>query len=126
LHAREVRRRPRLAAAVSGLALLAGLTVSISGVAHGATPPPNPTNHQLATAAQQKAALATEVGRLTAQTAVMQTELQQLQANQELMEQKFAFAWSQLQNAKSAAVVAKAGVVSAQKRVDAAQTSLLD
>jgi cell wall-associated NlpC family hydrolase len=124
---RDAFRRPRSTAAVASLAalaLLAGLTVGVPGLAQGATPPPNPTNGQLSAAAQHKAAVADEVGKLTAQSATMQSQIQQLQAGQELAEQKQAYALSKLQDAKDSAAAAKAAVTAASKRLTSAQTSL--
>ncbi len=67
--------------------------------------------------------MAAEVGRLGASVAAMQSQLRQLEAAQEMAEQKFAFALSKLQDAKVATAAAQRSVVAAQKKVDAAQRS---
>ncbi|WP_338183631.1 NlpC/P60 family protein [Jatrophihabitans sp.] len=120
---RPTRHRSRFAAFVATAAVLAGLAIA-PGIAHAATPPPNPTDNQINTAAEQKAALADKVGSLGAQIASIQTQLQQLQANQELAEQKVAYAYSKLDDAKSNAAAAKADVGKAEQNVNAAQASL--
>jgi cell wall-associated NlpC family hydrolase len=107
---------------VGALAVFAGLLVAIpSGSGQAATPPPNPTDRQLHGAAQQKAAVAAEVGQLSAKVASMQVQLQQLKAAQEMAEQKLAYALSKLTKAKAAAKKAQAKVVTAQQGVNSAQ-----
>lgn len=57
-------------------------------------PPPNPTNGQISAAQAQKNALATRVGQLSGQIAQAEAELQQLQGQLELAEQKVAYTHS--------------------------------
>jgi len=119
----KLRRRPVIGALVA----TAGLTVSLlvaPGLAQAASPPPNPTNQQLQNAAAQKAALASQVGQLGARVAAMQTQLQQLQAAQELAEQKFAFAQSKYEEAVVNAKAAAAAITAARARVEQAHNSL--
>jgi cell wall-associated NlpC family hydrolase len=75
----------------------------------------------LTSAQQHKDALAGEVGQLAAQTAEMQTRLNQLTGEMELAEQKVALALSKLAEAKTAAVTARHNVALAQQQVNAAQ-----
>ncbi len=109
---------------------LAGATVLCTVVAPAAPgfaapkPPPNPSNAQLKSAAQQKANLAYTVGVLSAQIARAQNLLQSLSAQAELSEQKFAYAQSQLNEAKEKATAAQTAVVSAQASIDKARTNL--
>ena len=112
--------RTRWVAALAAAATTACLIVTPTHVL-GATPPPNPSDGQLQSAAQQKAAVADEVGRLSAQVAAVQTQLMQLQASQELAEQKLAYALSRLVQAKDAAAAALATVRKAQNLVNNAQ-----
>jgi cell wall-associated NlpC family hydrolase len=87
-------------------------------------PPPNPTNAQLNAAATEKAGLAYTVGVLSAQIAHAQNLLQSLAAQAELAEQKFAYAESQLNDAKEKATAAQTAVVTAQASIDKARTNL--
>jgi cell wall-associated NlpC family hydrolase len=107
-------------AAVGALAVAAGLLVA-PAITAAANPPPNPSDSQLSAAARQKNALADQVGRLSAQVAEMRTQLEQLKAQQELAEQKYVYALSQLQAAQAAAVTAKQKVAAAQAAVVQAQ-----
>jgi cell wall-associated NlpC family hydrolase len=107
-------------AAVGAVAVAAGLLVA-PVVTAAANPPPNPSDSQLSAAARQKNALANQVGRLSAQVAEMRTKLEQLKAQQELAEQKYVYALSQLQAAQAAAVTAKQKVAAAQAAVSQAQ-----
>jgi cell wall-associated NlpC family hydrolase len=107
------------------LAMIATL-IAASGRAASAAradskPPPNPTDGQLNSAEQQKAALAAEVGRLGAEVVRMQTQINQLKANAELAEQKYVYALSKLQQAQAASVLAKKAVTAADARVAVAQ-----
>jgi cell wall-associated NlpC family hydrolase len=111
----------RVLACLAVAATASGLAVALSAPSAGATPPPNPTNGQIAAAQQTKSSLAAQVGLLAAQAAQMQTRLQQLTGQMELAEQKVALANSKLQIAQAAAVTAKKNVEIAQQRVDAAQ-----
>jgi len=115
-------RRRRRQAIAGGLALatLAGVLVGTSA-ALGATPPPNPTDGQLNAAAKAKAAVSREVGAISAKIAQMQGQLAQLKANEELAEQKFAYAYSQLQLAQQNAAKTAKAVAAAKKQVAAAE-----
>jgi peptidoglycan DL-endopeptidase RipA len=105
------------------LAILAGLLVA-PGSAQ-AKPPPNPSDHQITAAQQQKNNLATEVGRLSARAAQMQGQLDQLQANQELAEQKLAYALAKKAAAKTAAASARTKVNKARANVVQAQRNYI-
>ncbi len=116
-HQTHARRR---IAALTALALAASLlaTPTLGAVAK---PPPNPSDQQINSVAQQKATLADEVGRIAGQVAAMQNQLDRLRANRELAEQKMAYALSLLEQASQRATTARDNVHRAQRRVDAAQ-----
>lgn len=97
---------------------VAGLLVALPAAAPAAarpTPPPNPTDSQLAAARNQKAFLAGRVGALGGQIAQAQSALVQLEGQRELAEQKVALAVSKLRDAQAAAAQAKADVAAAGK-----------
>jgi cell wall-associated NlpC family hydrolase len=98
---------------------IAALLTAPSGSA--TKPPPNPTDGQISQASQEKAALAAEVGRLSAEVAQEQQQLRQLDAAAEMAEQRVAWALQKLDDAKRTASDAQAEVVAAQQRVDAAK-----
>ena len=112
-------RRPRVVAGLAIAATIASLLLAPGRAA--AKPPPNPSDDQISAAQQHKINLAAEVGRLGAQTALMQTKLEHLQAAKELAEQKLALALSRLAEAKTAAQKAKATVAKAKSNVAKAQ-----
>ncbi|HEY2299500.1 MAG TPA: NlpC/P60 family protein [Jatrophihabitans sp.] len=114
------RSSTRLLLLVLALATIVSLAVAPDRIAHAA-PPPNPSDGQLHGAAAHKAAVAAEVGRLGASVASMQSRLRQLEAAQEMAEQKLAFALSKLADAKQASANAARAVTAATARVDAAQ-----
>ena len=96
----RVGRRP--AVLISILATMAAvIAVPVTAVAD---PPPNPSDQQITNAQQSKDQLATEVGQLSAQIAVMQSKLDRLNLVAERAEQKLALALERLQQAKDAAV----------------------
>lgn len=113
-------RRARLAAVFATLAVLVALLVN-PGQAATAEPPPNPSDSQIQKTKAQKAALASEVGRLSGEVASITQQLHQLEADQELAEQKLAHAVWELREARAEAKTARAKVHEAQARVDAAQ-----
>lgn len=108
-------------AAVLGTAV----AVLVAPTLAGATPPPNPSDQQLAAVQQQKATLATEVGRLSGQVVQLTSRQQQLLAARELAEQKLAFALQKLDQAKTAAVTARLAVTVAQGNVVIAQRNFV-
>lgn len=120
---RGARRRRRISVSAAGIvaiaAVVAGLLAAVPSDAAG--PPPNPTNGQISAAQQQKDAVATEVGQLSAQVATAQGRLDQLNAQAELKEQQYAYAQQKLQEAQDAATAAKAASAAAQQKVDAAE-----
>jgi cell wall-associated NlpC family hydrolase len=116
---RTGRRPQRVVAVLAVVATVASLLFAPGSAA--ATPPPNPSDNQISAAQQHKINLATEVGRLSAQNAQMQTKLDRLKAEQELAEQKLALALSKLAEAKTAAEKAKATVAKAKRGVAQAQ-----
>lgn len=89
-------------------------------------PPPNPTDQQLSSAAQQKQQLAQQVGALSAQIAQAQSRLRTLAAQAELAEQKYALAVSKLAQAKDDAAKAQAEVKAAIKASEKAHANLTD
>jgi cell wall-associated NlpC family hydrolase len=91
-----------------------------------ATPPPNPSDSQLNSAAAKKAALATRVGTLAAQVADLQARVQQRESDAELAEQKLADALQKLEEAQAAATAARAQVAQAQVDVDKATQQFSD
>jgi cell wall-associated NlpC family hydrolase len=103
------------------LALVATLVTVATGAANAAKPPPNPSDQQISAAQREKAALGAEVGRLSAQVVSMQNQLNQLQAAQEMAEQKLADALAKLEAAKQQSAAAAAAVAKAQGRVRQAQ-----
>jgi peptidoglycan DL-endopeptidase RipA len=122
----EIRTGRRGARSVAAFAVIA--TVASLLFAPGradANPPPNPSDHQISAAQQQKNNLAAEVGRLSAQVAQMQAQLERLKAERELAEQKLAFALSKLADAKTKATAAKARVSKARADVVAAQRNYI-
>jgi cell wall-associated NlpC family hydrolase len=104
-----------LATAAATAALLAA-----AGPAAHATPPPNPSDPQLNGARAAKTALADRVGRLSAQVADMQNEVQLRRAAAELAEQKFADARQKLQAARAAVTASEKRRAAAQIQVDKA------
>jgi peptidoglycan DL-endopeptidase RipA len=112
-------RRARIVCTVLALSTVAALLTAPSGSA--TKPPPNPTDGQISQASQQKAALAAEVGQLSAAVAQEQEQLRQLDAAAEMAEQRVAWALQKLDDAKHAATDAQAAVVAAQQRVDSAK-----
>jgi peptidoglycan DL-endopeptidase RipA len=118
---RTRRRCPRAIAACAVLATVASLLLAPGSA--GANPPPNPSDHQISAAQKLKNNLADEVGRLSARTARLEAQLARLRANAELAEQKYAYARSKLDEAKTAAERALAKVVAAQNGVTQAQKS---
>ncbi|HEU5007716.1 MAG TPA: NlpC/P60 family protein [Jatrophihabitantaceae bacterium] len=114
--------------AVAGLAALA-TAVSLVVVAHpasSATPPPNPTNGQIQRAKNQKAALADQVGQLTARVATLTALSHQLEAEKELAEQKVALAVSKLQQAQDTAKQTAQDAVAAEQQVQQAQREFVE
>ncbi|MCU1655844.1 MAG: Cell wall-associated hydrolase, NlpC family [Pseudonocardiales bacterium] len=111
--------RPRAVAALAVLISVAALLVAPGGAV--AKPPPNPSNGQLSAAQRQKNALATEVGQLSGQVAQMQSRLLQLKVQQDLAEQKLAYALSKLTEAKTAADKAQSNLEAARREVVKAQ-----
>lgn len=118
-----LRHRSRLVALVAVLGAAAALLAAPALA--GATPPPNPSDQQIAAVQQQKAALATEVGRLSGQVVQLTSRLQHLLAARELAEQKLAFALQKLGQAKIAAVDARQAVAVAQGNVAIAQRNFV-
>lgn len=114
-------RRVAALAAVAACATAGTLLVAPGSPARAGDPPPNPSNGQINSAQRRKATLADQVGRLNAKVASMQNELQQLQAAQELAEQKVAYALSRLRDARTAARTAQNAVGSAQAKLAAAR-----
>lgn len=122
----ETRNRRRCHAVVAAFAAIATVvSLLVAPALAGAKPPPNPSDTQLRAAQQHKTQLATEVGRLSAQTAQLQSRLERLQADQELAEQKLAYALSKLADAKAAADRAKATVTTAHGAVVSAQRDFI-
>ncbi|PZS28567.1 MAG: hypothetical protein DLM58_16865 [Pseudonocardiales bacterium] len=117
---RSGRRRPRALAALAVLVVFASL-LCVPGQAAAKPPPVNPTDNQISTAQQRKIDTANEVGRLSAQTAQMQTMLDRLKADQQLAEQKLALALSRLAAAKTAATQALQNVTAAKQAAEKAQ-----
>ncbi|MEP7020398.1 MAG: NlpC/P60 family protein [Pseudonocardiales bacterium] len=117
---RSGRRRPRALAALAILVVFASLLCA-PGQAAAKPPPVNPTDNQISAAQQRKIDTANEVGRLSAQTAQMQTRLDRLTADQQLAEQKLALALSRLAAAKIAATQALKNVTTARKAAEKAQ-----
>jgi peptidoglycan DL-endopeptidase RipA len=119
LHLRAGRRGVGIVAIVAAVATLAG-----PGQA-AANPPPNPSDQQISSAAQAKDALATEVGQLSAQIAVLESRLARLNLTAERAEQKLALALERLQQTKDAAAAAQAQVKIAQDAVTKAQADFV-
>ncbi|MCW2522666.1 MAG: NlpC/P60 family protein [Frankiales bacterium] len=115
-----VRRR------VTALACAAAVTAAVlCGATPGnAAPPKNPSDSQLSAAQQAKNKVAAQVGTLSALLVQATSKLQQLTANSQLAEQKYAYAMSQLNDAKQQAVAAQAAITAAQKQLDTAHTAL--
>jgi cell wall-associated NlpC family hydrolase len=114
------------AAAAALVATTASLLIAAPGLAGAAvTPPPNPTDGQISAAKNAKQALASKVGALSGQIAQAKVELDQLKGRAELAEQKYAFAFTKLQDANQAAVRAKAAVHTAQVNVDKAHAKFV-
>ncbi|SDJ21184.1 Cell wall-associated hydrolase, NlpC family [Frankineae bacterium MT45] len=112
------RSATRAVAAVVVTTLASALTfVSVSPAGANPTPPPNPSNQQLANAAAQKAALATQVGQLSGQLAAMQAQVNLLNGQAEQAEQRVALAISELSDAQDAADAARAAVDQANANV---------
>ncbi|HET6876708.1 MAG TPA: NlpC/P60 family protein [Jatrophihabitans sp.] len=112
----------RLAALGATVATAAGLLLAAPPAAHGlpSTPPPNPSDGQISAAQQHKDSLAAQVGALGGKIAQAQAELRALQGKRELAEQKVALAVSELRDARTAAVRARARVQQAERSVQQA------
>jgi cell wall-associated NlpC family hydrolase len=113
--------------AVAGLAALA-TAVSLVVVAHPAVAakPPNPTDGQIQHAKNQKAALADQVGQLTARVATLTALAHQLEAEKELAEQKVALAISKLEQARHTAQQTAQDAVTAEQKVQQAQREFVE
>jgi cell wall-associated NlpC family hydrolase len=118
-------RRAKVALIAAGLVFSGMFGALASGVALADNPPPNPTDQQLNDAAQQKDALAANVGDLTAQLANLQAQVDELSAKRDLAEQKLALAMSQLDDAKAKATAANDEVKAAEQGVQNAQTQFI-
>jgi cell wall-associated NlpC family hydrolase len=120
---RPLGRRAVAAAAVAAVA--GGLLFAAPGYGLPKPTPPKPpkqrvTQGQVDAAANQKAALARQVGQLSGEVAAARVQLQQLQGKAELAEQKYALAYTQWQQAQTAAVLAKQRVEQARQQVSRA------
>ncbi|MGN6609468.1 MAG: NlpC/P60 family protein [Jatrophihabitans sp.] len=111
--------RAALALTTFGTLLVAAPAVSL------ADPPVNPSDGQLSAAQAKKNSLADRVGALSGQIAQMQNKLQQLQGQQELAEQKYAYAYSQLQDAIVQVKQSKAKVAAANEASASAEHDLV-
>jgi cell wall-associated NlpC family hydrolase len=117
----------RLVAAVATLVTATSLLITGPGPAGAApTPPPNPTNGQLSAARSAQDAQAAKVGLLSGQIAAQQNQIQQLKNKSELAEQKYAYAYSLLQQAQQAAQQAQADVKAARTNIDAAHAKFVE
>ena len=122
-------RGRRLAAASLTLALLVG---GIDGASATPRPPTPPTpvtitsEHDVVAAQSARDAVAAEVGRLTAQIAQMENQLQILEGKKELAEQKYAYAQSELQKAKQHQQVTNDRFVQCQRDAAASRVAFVD
>lgn len=123
----RARRRIHLGrrSAVLATVLATIAAVLAAPVTAAADPPPNPSDQQINSAQQTKDDLATEVGQLSAQIAVMQSKLERLNLVAERAEQKLALALERLQQAKDAAAKAQAQVKTAQEAITKAQAEFV-
>lgn len=119
------RTRSRAMAGLAALATAASLVV-VAHPALSATPPPNPTDGQIQNAQNQKAALADQVGQLTARVATLTALSHQLEAAKELAEQKVALAISKLEQAKQTAQQTAQDAVAAEQKVKQAQREFVE
>ncbi len=117
----DLRRRRVPVVLLLLVALVATLVTTAGGAANAAKAPPNPSDQQISAAQRAKAALGDEVGRLSAQVVQMQDQLNQLQAAQEMAEQRLAYALAKLATAKQRSAAAAAAADRAQARVRQAQ-----
>lgn len=115
-------RRARWAALAVTVATSAGLLFAAPQVLAKPTPPPNPSDQQINSAAARKQNLANQVGVLGGQIAQAEAQLQQLQGRKELAEQKVALAYSKLQLAQQKAAAARLKVQTAERTVARAHT----
>lgn len=114
-------RIPALTAVVASV-LGTGAMLLAPVAAHAAPPlPPNPSDSQIRSAAAQKAALAQQIGTLTAQLAQQQSLVAQSQAASEVAEQKMAYSIEQEQIAEQKAAQAQANLKAARQKVVDAQ-----
>lgn len=124
-----VRARRTFRPAGRGVALVATVlltaTLLVAPTESVAAPPPNPSDQQITNAKQTKDSLATQVGQLSAQIAVLQSKLSRLNLTAEHAEQRLALALEQLQEAKDAATAAQAQVKVAQDAVTKAQADFV-
>ena len=116
----------RMAALLGVLTVAASLLMTAPGPLAQGDPPPNPSNGQINTAKAKKAALADQVGKLSAQLADLQQQVANLQAKAELAEQKLADALQKLAEAKAAASAARERLSAAQAEVDKATQQFSD
>src|SRR5215472_17268978 len=115
-----------MAALLGVLTVAASLLMTAPGPLAQGDPPPNPSNGQINTAKAKKAALADQVGKLSAQLADLQQQVANLQAKAELAEQKLADALQKLAEAKAAASAARERLSAAQAEVDKATQQFSD
>lgn len=118
-------RHTRILATLAGFVAALSLCVVPSQTAI-ADPPSNPSDNQIHSAQAKKDALANEVGQLSARVAQLRNQLGKVLAEQELAQQKFAYALQKLQDAKDAAQKAHQDVQAAQKGVAAAQKEFVE
>jgi cell wall-associated NlpC family hydrolase len=122
----QPRPTRRLAALLAVLASAASLLIVAPGPLAQGDPPPNPSNGQINRAEATKAALADQVGKLSAQVADLQNQVQEREAAAELAEQKLADALQKLADAKAAVSAAHAQLRAAQAEVDKATKQFSD
>lgn len=121
-----IGHRSRLTAAfVTAVVALSLTAVGLVGPAAAAphTPPPNPSDAQLSRAAAQKAQAAKDVGRLSGLVAGIDAQVVHLNGLAELAQEKYLQALSELAQARTAAVAARARVAAAQRTVDTARVT---
>ncbi|WP_375490428.1 C40 family peptidase [uncultured Jatrophihabitans sp.] len=120
MHLRRTAAR-RVIGVTLALTSVTGVLVGVSGPAAALPPKPKPvpkvTQGQVNAAHAAQDAVATTVGRLGAQVAQEQSELDASRGREELAEQRVALAISQLEDAKTAAEAAQARVRAANQRV---------
>ncbi|MDT5413112.1 MAG: peptidoglycan DL-endopeptidase RipA [Mycobacterium sp.] len=121
-----MRTRTSNGKAIRRIALFAAVAVSAALInASNATakpsPPPNPTDSQLARANAARTALASQLGQVSARIVMIQSQIRKLESGAQAAAQKLAVALQWQLQAEDTAAAAKATVTAARAQVEKAR-----